>query len=359
MRRFPKEHIMSNKQLFNDPVQRKRYICALLMILLMVGVSELMGEKEIIFPEMAALTIGMWIVDKKVWTVSRLKLVLLMSIGAIVGVCIVRYSPFPLIVNLCISFAFSAICLQVSRTTLIPQISACMLPILLVTESWVYPIAVTVMSLVVVGGQKWMEKNKYRKEITYTPVQRDPKKNCLKWGTLLATIPLIAAIPIHTGYLYCILPPLIVTYVEFSTSKAGFRGRPLGTFLLLAIAAVLGSTSQLIGHIYLHLPETVVALFLFICLFILFEWWGKFFAPAGAIALVPMIISPQGLIGYPLQVMIGAALLIFIAMVLFLKCYKWPKSHLIYCLVPAPIRTSHRYRSYLRQQERKTMPNLG
>ena len=51
----------------------------------MVGVSELMGEKEIIFPEMAALTIGMWIVDKKVWTVSRLKLVLLMSIGAIVG----------------------------------------------------------------------------------------------------------------------------------------------------------------------------------------------------------------------------------------------------------------------------------
>ena len=71
MRRFPKEHIMSNKQLFNDPVQRKRYICALLMILLMVGVSELMGEKEIIFPEMAALTIGMWIVDKKVWTVSR------------------------------------------------------------------------------------------------------------------------------------------------------------------------------------------------------------------------------------------------------------------------------------------------
>ena len=90
---------MSNKQLFNDPVQRKRYICDLLMILLMVGVSELMGEKEIIFPEMAALTIGMWIVDKKVWTVSRLKLVLLMSIGAIVGVCIVRYSPFPLIVT--------------------------------------------------------------------------------------------------------------------------------------------------------------------------------------------------------------------------------------------------------------------
>ena len=38
----------------------------------MVGVSELMGEKEIIFPEMAALTIGMWIVDKSMYLVRVL-----------------------------------------------------------------------------------------------------------------------------------------------------------------------------------------------------------------------------------------------------------------------------------------------
>ena len=135
-----------------------------------------------------------------------------------------------------------------------------------------------------------MEKNKYRKEITYTPVQRDPKKNCLQSGEpCWTTIPLIRRnFPFIPVICIVSLPPLIVTYVEFSTSKAGFRGRPLETFLLLAIAAVLGSTSQLIGHIYLHLPETVVALFLFICLFILFEWWGKVFtSPAGADRVSP------------------------------------------------------------------------
>ena len=57
--------------LFNDTKQRKRYICALGMILLMVAVAEILHEKEILFPEMAALAIGMWIVDKRVWKVKR------------------------------------------------------------------------------------------------------------------------------------------------------------------------------------------------------------------------------------------------------------------------------------------------
>ena len=49
--------------LFNDPLQRRRYACSLIMILLMTGVAEILHEKEIIFPEIAALIIGMWIVD--------------------------------------------------------------------------------------------------------------------------------------------------------------------------------------------------------------------------------------------------------------------------------------------------------
>lgn len=51
--------------LFSDIQQRKRYLSALVMILLMIEVAELFNEKEIIFPEMAALTIGMWIVNKR------------------------------------------------------------------------------------------------------------------------------------------------------------------------------------------------------------------------------------------------------------------------------------------------------
>ena len=110
-------------QMFGDVARRKRYFYALLMILLMIGAAELLMEREIIFPEMAALTIGMWIVDKRVWRVSRIGVVVLMTLGAIAGVCIVRYSPFPLLANLMFAFALAAICLTLSRATLVPQIS--------------------------------------------------------------------------------------------------------------------------------------------------------------------------------------------------------------------------------------------
>lgn len=42
------------KGLFADPLQRKRYLLALGMILLMIGTAGLLGETEVIFPEMAA-----------------------------------------------------------------------------------------------------------------------------------------------------------------------------------------------------------------------------------------------------------------------------------------------------------------
>lgn len=118
----------SGRQMFGDVTQRRRYFYTLLMILLMVGVAEVLVEREIIFPEMAALTIGMWIVDKRVWQVSRGRMVVLMGLGAVMGVCVARYSPFPLIVNLAMAFAFAALCLSLFRVTLVPLISACMLP---------------------------------------------------------------------------------------------------------------------------------------------------------------------------------------------------------------------------------------
>ena len=157
-----------------------RYFCALLMIVAMVGVAELLEEKEIIFPEMAALTIGMWIVDKRVWRVNRVQMITLMTTGALAGVCIVRYSPFPLFINIPAAFIFAACCLLFSRTTLIPQISACMLPVLLRTESWVDPAAVFCMSLIIVSGQYLMERGKIRYSISHTPVHKNFRKEALQ-----------------------------------------------------------------------------------------------------------------------------------------------------------------------------------
>ena len=266
-----------------------RYLISLVMILMMVGLAEWTDEKEILFPEMTALIIGLLIIDKRVWNVKRWQIILLMTLGAAVGICIVRYSPLPYVVNLCAAFAFAGASLLISRATLIPLISACVLPVLLHTESIVYPIAVFSMSVSVVLVQ-------------------------------------------------IILPPLMVTFVEMVNSKAGFRNRPTQVFLFLTTVATLGTVLQIVGHHHLHLPESIIALTIAAILFLIFEWTGKYFAPAGALAFIPMLLPQEGLAWLPLEASIGAALFITIAMVVFQKCYKWNRAQLIFCATPTLLR---------------------
>lgn len=307
------------------------------MIGLMVGVAEISGEKEMIFPEMAALTVGMWIVDKRVWFVNRWLLVVLMTIAAVAGVCIVRYLAFPLVLNLAIAFAFAAFCLTISRTTLIPLLSACMLPVLLHTESWVYPLAVGGMSVILIAGHWGMEKKGWRNKVGYLPVKRTRRDIFLRWPFLLLTVVMVALLSVMTEHPYFILPPLVVTYVEFANSKAGFRNRPLQVLSVLFISSVLGVGFQWLGQ-YLHIPMFVVAILIVCSLFTIFEFLGKYFAPAGAVALIPLLLPGEDLVWLPLQVLVGAILFIGIAMICFQKCFLWSRAQLMVCLVPSFIR---------------------
>ena len=179
-----------------------RYLISLVMILMMVGLAEWTNEKEILFPEMTALIIGLLIIDKRVWNVKRWQIILLMTLGAAVGICIVRYSPLPYVVNLCAAFAFAGASLLISRATLIPLISACVLPVLLHTESIVYPIAVFSMSVSVVLVQIILEKCGIRNRMP-KPVDRKPdKEDIIRWLILFCFVGALAELAVGMDYPY-------------------------------------------------------------------------------------------------------------------------------------------------------------
>lgn len=213
-----------------------------------------------------------------------------------------------------------------------------MLPVLLHTETWIYPSAVFLLSAVLVAGQRLMEKGGLRRETDYVLSGREWKKEIFRWAALLFWVSLVAALSISCGCSYFIIPPLIVTFTEIVNSKAGFRNRPMQVFLFLVTGAALGTAFQIIGHTFLHLPETVVALLIICCLFAVFEWTGKYFAPAGALALIPLIVPQEGVHCLPLQAAAGAALFIAIGMLVFQQCYKWSKAQLIFCFTPTLLR---------------------
>ena len=309
-----------------------RYIISTLVLMLMVSSAILFEEKEIIFPEMAALTIGMWIVEKDVWRVRPKQMLVLMTLGAIVGVCIVKFLPLLLIFKIALAFSFAAICLIFTKTSLIPLLSACILPVMLGTESFIYFLAVCILTFTIVTIENVLCKLGIRKTIDINCYKGDIKQEAILWIKMLIVLFIVSFFAIYVSNLFIILPPLIVTFAEFVHSKAGFRSRPFQIIFILFAASSIGTLFCIVGREFFHLNDIVIIAFIFISLIIVFELVGKYFAPAGAMALIPMILPSKDLIYLPLYECLGSIIFIGLALLIFMKCHKWPKAKLYYCL---------------------------
>ena len=76
---------------FLKQIRIERYIFGILMALFMVCIAEFSGEKEIIFPEICALTIGAWVSEQQPWQTNKRRIFFLMSFAALFVVMILRY----------------------------------------------------------------------------------------------------------------------------------------------------------------------------------------------------------------------------------------------------------------------------
>lgn len=289
-----------------------RYAVSIIIILLMIGVSEFTGEREIIFPEVAALVIGGLILDKQPWKVSRIKMVLLMTYAAIIGVLIVRYLTVPLIFNVIIGFVSTAVMLILTRCNFLPMISACILPIIMGTTSIIYPISVCIMSVVMICVQIIFGITKVREKEICHAYNMNLKIEIKRFTYILIVIFGLLLIGVFTGNIYFIAPPLIVTFVELTYEDSKARKKPFKIFTIITLAAWTGTVICLIVN---SMGQSLMTSGLLITVVILFiftksEVW---FPPAGAIALLPLIIDSNKLLLYPFDVMVGVAIYIFVA----------------------------------------------
>lgn len=283
----------------------------------MVLIAELTGEKEIIFPEIVALVIGAWIADKQPWIVNKRKLFFLMTLSAFVGVMVVRYLYIPLFAEVMLCFIFTGIILTFTGTTLLPVISACILPVYIGITSWVYPISVGIMAFFIILFQWILEKYRFRRKNVYSAPEIDYKMECVKWVKLCAILIVVLLVPIKTNYLFIAAPPLIVAFAELANTKSQARKHPFKIYFLLCMAAFSGSALKEVLIMYLHMPLVVCAVLACILLFMTFERLNVLFPPAGAILLLPLILSGSDLMWYPLEVAVGSAVFITAAMLFF------------------------------------------
>lgn len=294
-----------------------KIICCIMMSVLMVAIAEIFHEKEIIFPEIAALLIGAWASSSQPWRVNRNRLFILMSISAWVGIGIVNFLVIPLYFQIMVAFTYSVLAILISKTSLVPLISACILPVIMQTDTVIYPLSVMVMSAIIVIVQYFMEQKGLREKEEFIEYRCD-KEGYETWIKRYIIIAIYVAIAIVIQQMYLIAPPLFVTFVELSNRRSKLRSSRYLLAFIMICSSFIGFGARLVNILF-YMPLTFCALFAMIALFYLFKKAYVMFPPAGAIVLLPLILPIDTLYMYPILISTSSILLIFIAMTCFKK----------------------------------------
>lgn len=318
-----------------------RRICTVALVVLMTLAAGVLEEPEVIFPEVGALCIGLWVLNKRVWKIKRWQIPVLFTVAAVVGI-LLAHLPIMLPLKLMAAFLFVALLMLLMNVSMSPAISACMLPVLMGTTSWVYPVTVLALSLILAYGQRAMELLGWRSVSDVSSSshtagwgfllseKRWRRRLLLRWFLLLAIFAPFAFglyfLSGVSGFEACrlaMVPPLVVTLVEFSNSASGFRKRPVGTWLMIVACALIGTLCEGVLHQLWSIPQALTAALDAILVLLLFGLRGKYFAPAMALSLVPMIVTSYfdggAVYVYPLYVALGAAYFIIMARLCFIR----------------------------------------
>lgn len=290
-----------------------------LMVALMVGAAELLGEKEIIFPEITALAVGALVAPKQAWRTSRFRMIFFIGLNAVGGVLVVRLLPAPLWLKITAAFLLCQMIYLYSGTTFAPMISAMVLPVLLGTESWVYPIAAVCLTGIILLLQVLLEQTGVRQKEPFVPAPVPGSRELARGAVRAACVGVLAFLAMKADIRFAIAPPLLVAFTEFSNPSCKARQTPVKTVLLISLCALAGAFCRWGLTMRLGFPLTVAAVMAAVCMLALVHGFGRFLPPAGAMTVLAMLIPAETVLLYPLQVLAGASILMLLARILFLE----------------------------------------
>ncbi len=292
-------------------------LLCLFLLAVMLCTAKLLHEPEVIFPEITALAVGAILAPRQVWRVTRGRMLLLISVCAVCGVCIARFVPLPLVVQLILAYTLALWIAWRSRTTFFPLISALVLPVLLHTTTWVYPLSAAAMTALVCLGQWGMEHAGLRAPTAFVPVPDRPDAAVCAKRLLTAGLLFSAAIALHLPF--AAAPPLLVGFTELSDAESPARRRPAALVLLTALAAMLGAGARGFFCVFLGLSAPLAALCGVDVLLAVMCAAKLYFPPAAAIATLPFLLPQAALLRYAPTVTGGFLVLTIAAMLAFGK----------------------------------------
>ncbi len=301
----------------------KRYapadLLAIFLVAAMVFAAEKTGEKEIIFPEMAALSVGYLVAIKRSWMVNGRRMLFLITGCATLGVFLVRYVPLPLYAQVLLAFFISQILFMYSGTTFAPFVSAVVLPVLMQTTTWIYPISAFFLTLVLVLCHKALIRAGVRQDEPYVPVRLNTKQDQRDVLLRLLVVGVVGAVALYFGVKFVIAPPLLVAFTEFSRPRNKTRNKPVKTIALVTLCATIGAAVRFVFVIELGVSYTLVAVLIMTFALFVIHCFHMYMPPAGAIAILSLLIPEEVVLWFPVQIFVGITIFMVASRVIFMR----------------------------------------
>ncbi len=285
-----------------------------LVVLAMVFLAEFLGEKEIIFPEVAALSVGCFLTPALVWKTSYIRMFLCISLCALLGILIVIFVPFPLWWQFVIAFAIGQLVLYFSRTSFAPMISAIALPVLIQTRSFVYVAAAIGLTLLVCVLRFSLEKTHLKEENDFEPLPPNANEFLKTNAFRIISVALLSFFCIKFDMRFCVAPPLLVAFTELTNKSSKSIKRAFSVIATVSLCAVCGSASRILLNFLPYFPLTAAAFLACVCAQIIVKIFKLPFPPAAAMSILALLIPESAVKFYPMQVEAGIAVLALLAL---------------------------------------------
>lgn len=283
---------------------RLSWALPLVVVVPMLALASLLGAHEIIFPEGAALVMGIWVVGLPGWSGSRWRTAVLPPLYAASGVLLLQLDLGESATAI-LAVTLGLLALQAFDTRLAPALSAAVLPIVFDVRSWSYPLAVLAISLTVAAGMAWLPRHP-RLDV---PEAVQPPRGRYEWrivagAWLVITAWLLAGHELLEVSSVALAPPLFVSALEWLGGECLTRSDGLRRWALLAGAGLCGSVAvALVGVGWVAGAIAVVATLA------LMRLVGTPHPPALAIGLIPQIVPTAGPVTFTLAIATGTAVL--------------------------------------------------
>lgn len=276
----------------------------------MVATAAATGEREIVFPEVAALLTGLILAPRLSWRTTLPRMCLLLVVCALLGTGISTYVPGHLALKMTLAYAAALFILMVTGTTVAPIVSAAVLPVLLGTRGWVYPVSAAVLALAcTLLRLLWERLGLARRELVR------PHRGV--WGGAWAFLMRTAFVAVWTtlavacGCPFAAAPPLLVAYTQFSRRRNPIRKHPSKAVLPVFVCALIGASCRLV---LTELAGFGVGISVALATVVFTSYFRRtrfYFPPAAAMAILAFLIPADRLLVYPVEALTGISALVY------------------------------------------------